>query len=247
MSKKFDQYDFSLLGVIVKKIKFLLIFILVLAGYHISEKIIKAKEADEIQTFKKDKSITLPGSTPEAIKQWQNDRFGMFIHWGPISQIGKQLSHSMKHPLYKPTGKIEPEVYFKQHKTFNPIKYDPEEIVKFGKRIGMRYLVFTAKHHAGFSMFDSAVTDYDIMNTPYKKDILKQLEQACRKHDFQFGFYYSPRDWYHPDCNTSNHSRYIKFYKEQMKELLNNYGSIYEIWFDGLGMAFSPALGAVTI
>jgi alpha-L-fucosidase len=196
---------------------------------------LEAKAISEIQTYEKNKDLKLPTATPEAVKQWRYDRFGLFIHWGPISQVGKQLSHSMKHPLYKPTGKISPEEYTKHYKTFNPVKYDPDAIVKFAKKIGTRYLVFTAKHHAGFSMFDSAVTDYDIINTPYKKDLLKQLEQACRKNDYQFGFYYSPRDWTHPDCNTENHARYIKFYKDQMKELLSNYGSIYAIWFDGMG------------
>ena len=156
--------------------------------------------------------------------------------------MGKQLSHSRNSPSHRPGGKpykvagIEPEVYDVQYKTFNPTAYDPDAIVKLAKRAGMRYLVFTAKHHAGFSMFDSAVSDYDIMSTPYGKNLLKELEQACRRHDFNFGFYYSPRDWHHPDCDSEHHhDRYIAFYKAQMGELLSNYGPIYEIWFDGLG------------
>jgi alpha-L-fucosidase len=127
-------------------------------------------------------------------------------------------------------------VYDIQYKTFNPTKYNPDEIVELAKRAGVKYVVFTAKHHAGFSMFDSKVSEYDIMSAPYGKDILKELEQACRKHDVDLGFYYSPRDWYHPDCDSEHHhDRYIEFYKAQMEELLNNYGPIYEIWFDGLG------------
>ncbi len=109
-------------------------------------------------------------------------------------------------------------------------------MMKMAKAAGVDYVVFTAKHHAGFSMFDSAVTDYDMMNTPYQKDIVKMFSGACKANDMDFGFYYSPRDWRHPDCDTvENHPRYIKFYKAQMNELLNNYGPIHEIWFDGLG------------
>ncbi len=197
---------------------------------------------DEFQLYEKDTSILIQSAGEEASEQWKDERFGMFIHWGPISQMGKQLSHSRNSPSHRPGGKpykvakIEPEVYDIQYKTFDPVNFDPDQLVKIAQKAGMTYLVITAKHHAGFSMFDSRVTDYDIMSAPYGKDILKELEQACRKNDFNFGFYYSPRDWYHPDCDSeTNHERYIGFYKAQMEELLNNYGSIYEIWFDGLG------------
>lgn len=197
---------------------------------------------DELQLYDTDKSVESDKADCKAIKEWQDLRFGMFIHWGPISQLGKQLSHSRNSKSHTPGGKaykvasIEPEIYDIQYKTFDPVNYDPDYIVKLAKRVGMQYLVFTAKHHAGFCMFDSKVTDYDIMSSPYGKDILKELEQACRKNDFGFGFYYSPRDWYHPDCDSeNNHDRYIKYYKAQMEELLNNYGSIFAIWFDGMG------------
>ncbi len=199
-------------------------------------------QKDEFQLYKVDKTVKVPTASKEAVENWKNKRFGMFIHWGPISQMGVQLSHSRNSPSHRPGGKpykvakIEPEVYDVQYKTFNPVKYDPDEIVSMAKSAGMEYLVFTAKHHAGFSMFDSKVTDYDIMSSPYHKDILKMLEQACRKQDFGFGFYYSPRDWHNPDCDSEDHhDRYIKFYKAQMHELLTNYGKIFEIWFDGLG------------
>ena len=206
----------------------------------------KKKQVDEIQLYEIDNSIKVETASKEASEAWKDQKFGMFIHWGPISQMGKSLSHS-RHSVshrgpdnkpYKPKGKnsVEPEVYDVQYKTFNPTKYDPDYIVKLAKDAGMEYLVFTAKHHAGFSMFDSKVSDYDIMAAPYGNDILKELEQACRKQDFDFGFYYSPRDWYNPDCDSEeHHDRYIKFYETQMDELLNNYGKISEVWFDGLG------------
>ena len=198
--------------------------------------------ANEVMDFKVDPNKKAPTASKEAHDRWRHNRFGMFIHWGPISQIGKQLSHSRYSPSHHKGGKpykiapIKPEVYDIQYKTFNPVKFDPDAIVKMAKKAGVKYIVFTAKHHAGFSMFDSAVTDYDIMSSPYKKDIVKMLADACKDNDVNFGFYYSPRDWHNPDCDSDNHhDRYIKFYEAQMKELLTKYGPIYEVWFDGLG------------
>jgi len=200
------------------------------------------KTDNEIQEYKVDKSIDLPTASNTAHETWKDQRFGMFIHWGPISQLGQQLGHSRNSPSHHAGGKpykvaqLEPEVYDVQYKTFNPVKFDPDEMMKMAKAAGVHYIVFTTKHHAGFSMFDSAVTDYDMMSTPYKKDIAKMLSDAARANGMEYGFYYSPRDWHHPDCDSNeNHPRYIKWHKAQMAELLNNYGPIYEIFFDGLG------------
>ncbi len=196
----------------------------------------------EIQEYEVDKSLQLPTASPEAVESWKDKRFGMFIHWGPISQLGEQLGHSRNSPSHRTGGKpykvaqLEPEVYDVQYKTFNPVNFDPDEMMKMAKKAGVEYIVFTTKHHAGFSMFDSSVTDYDMMSTPYQKDITKMLCNAARANGLEYGFYYSPRDWYHPDCDSDeNHPRYIQFYKAQMDELLNNYGPVYSIFFDGLG------------
>lgn len=196
----------------------------------------------EIQEFKVDRSIQLPSASHEAHEAWKDKRFGMFIHWDPVSQLGKQIGHGRTSLSHRTGGKpykistLEPEVYDAQYKTFNPVKFDPDEMMDMAKRAGVGYVVFTTKHHAGFSMFDSAVTDYDMASTPYKKDITKQLSDACSRKGMNFGIYYSPRDWYHPDCDSDHHhDRYIKFYKQQMSELLTKYGPIYEIWFDGMG------------
>ncbi len=196
----------------------------------------------EILEFKVDSSVKLPCASQEAHEAWKDKRFGMFIHWGPISQLGKQLGHGRNSPSHRTGGKpykvstLEPEVYDAQYKTFNPAQFDPDEMMQMAKRAGVGYVVFTTKHHAGFSMFDSAVTDYDMASTPYKKDITKMFSDACRRNGIDFGIYYSPRDWHHPDCDSDHHhDRYIRFYKQQMGELLTKYGSIYEVWFDGLG------------
>lgn len=218
------------------------LLLIVLSGIFISAATAAEDDNFEIQEFKVDKSVKLPTASKKAHEEWKNKRFGMFIHWGPISQMGKQLSHSRNSPSHHEGGKpykiakIPPEVYDVQYKTFNPVKFDPDKMIELAKSAGVGYVVFTAKHHAGFSMFDSAVTDYDMMSTPYKKDIVKMLSDACHKNGVKFGFYYSPRDWYNPDCDSENHhDRYIKFFKNQMYELLTKYGPIYEIWFDGLG------------
>ncbi|VGO18613.1 alpha-L-fucosidase [Pontiella sulfatireligans] len=217
--------------------KYLMLGVLVTVG-----SVWAANDNFEIQEFKVDKSIVLPTASDAAHEAWKDNRFGMFIHWGPISQMGETLSHSRNSPSHHPGGKpykvskIEPEVYDVQYKTFNPVKFDADDMLKMAKKAGVDYIVFTAKHHAGFSMFDSAVTEYDMMSTPYKKDIVKLLADGCRANDMNFGFYYSPRDWGHPDCDSeNNHDRYIQFYKAQMGELMTKYGPIHEIWFDGMG------------
>jgi alpha-L-fucosidase len=99
----------------------------------------------------------------------------------------------------------------------------------------MKYLVFTSKHHDGFSMFDSKLTDYKITNSPFRRDVVKELADACHKAGLKLGFYYSPVDWYHPDYRTENHARYIEFLHGQLREICSNYGKIDIVWFDGLG------------
>jgi len=185
-------------------------------------------------------SCPADGVAPEVVEQWKDDRFGMFIHWGPISQMGQPLSHSRNSPSrveggkpYK-TGPIEPAVYDAQYRTFNPTNFQPREVARLAKAAGMRYGVFTAKHHDGFSMFDSAYTDYDIMASPYGRDIAKMMADAFRDEGLAFGLYYSPRDWFHPDYEI-RHDRYLAFFDGQIRELLENYGPLNCIWFDGLG------------
>jgi alpha-L-fucosidase len=99
----------------------------------------------------------------------------------------------------------------------------------------MKYLVFTSKHHDGFCMFDSKLTDYKITSSPFKRDVVKELADACHKAGLKLGFYYSPVDWHHPDYRTENHARYIVYLHGQLRELCSNYGKADIIWFDGLG------------
>jgi len=182
-----------------------------------------------------------PPETEEQREQrlawWRVARFGLFIHWGPVSLKGTEIGWSRggERRGTGGTGTIPVEVYDNLYKQFNPVKFNAQEWVSIAKAAGMKYLVFTSKHHDGFSMFDSKLTDYKITNSPFKRDVVAELAKACHEGGIKLGFYYSPPDWYHPDYRTENHARYIKFLHGQLRELCSNYGRVDIIWFDGLG------------
>jgi len=173
------------------------------------------------------------------IRAWRELKFGLFIHWGPVSLKGTEIGWSRggerRGRNDKSTGSIPVEIYDNLYKQFNPVKFDAEQWVQMAKDAGMKYLVFTSKHHDGFSMFDSKLTDYKISNSPFKRDVVGELADACHKGGLKLGYYYSPVDWYHPDYRTENHARYIEFLHGQLREICTNYGRIDIIWFDGLG------------
>lgn len=174
-------------------------------------------------------------------REWFRDaKFGLFVHWGPYSVLGVEEWVMQKHQIDKPT-------YERVASFFNPTEFDAEEWVLMAKDAGMRYVTFTAKHHDGFGMFDSAQTDWDIVDSsPYGKDIVRQLAEACRKHGLRLFLYYSQLDWYqddyYPRGSTGHHSgrpdtgdwdAYIDYMNAQLTELLTNYGDVAGIWFDG--------------
>ncbi len=185
----------------------------------------------------------------EALKEWSAMKFGLFIHWGIYSvpagvwdgkQIEKLGEQIQRH------AKIPHDEYAALAGQFNPVKFDADAIVGLAEKAGMRYIVLTAKHHDGFCMFASAYTDFDIIDaTPYKKDILKQLAEACKKHGLKLGVYYSTPDWHfngpHPEINPhdgkiSVFSKVSKANEDyqvaQLKEIMTNYGDIVELFFD---------------
>ena len=184
---------------------------------------------------------TPPQETPEQYQQrmawWQQARFGMFIHWGPVSLKGTEIGWSRggERRGTGGTGEIPVEVYDNLYKQFNPVQFNAQEWVAIAKDAGMKYLVFTTRHHDGFSMFDSALTDYKITNSPFGRDVVRELADACHEAGLRLGFYYSPPDWHHPDYRTENHARYIEYLHGQIRELCTNYGRIDILWFDGLG------------
>lgn len=182
----------------------------------------------------------------DQIEAWQNDRFGLFIHWGPVSLKGTEIGWSR-------AREIPAEEYDLLYREFNPIYYDAEEWVQAAKDAGMRYVVIVAKHHDGFCMWDTKYTEYNIMNTPFGRDVIRELADACRRNDMKFGIYYSVGDWYHPDYPTTspmgrvireeyNLERYVDFMKNQLTELIVNYGPLLMFWFD-MPQRFGEELG----
>jgi len=184
------------------------------------------------------------------LKWFKDAKFGMFIHWG----LYAKLAGEWKGKRYYGSGewimnqaKISVKDYKKVAESFNPVKFNADEWAQLAKDAGIKYMVITAKHHEGFAMYDSKVTDFDIVDaTPYKKDPMKALAAANAKRGIQFGFYYSQfQDWYEPDGGRNSwdfdesKKDYQKYYREkaipQLKELLTNYGPLGIVWFDTPG------------
>jgi alpha-L-fucosidase len=182
------------------------------------------------------------------MKWWTNAKFGMFIHWGVYSvpagtYDGKQIPGIGEWIMN--TAKIPMATYQQYAKQFNPVNYNPEAWVKMAKDAGIKYIVITAKHHDGFAMFDTKVTDWSITKaTPYGKDVLKPLVAACRKAGIRIGFYYSQaQDWNHPGGAVSggawdkaqygNMDTYLdSIAVPQVREILSNYGDMDILWWD---------------
>ncbi len=175
--------------------------------------------------------------------EWFTDLgFGMFIHWSFDSQVGAVISHSMAGASKDYLERFVNEL----PKTFNPKKFDPDEWAVLAKLAGMKYMVLTTKHHSGFCMWDTETTDFNIMNTPFAKDILKEIIEAFRNHGIAIGLYFSPEDFHylyqndivigrlqHPMHYPVNNQGLMKLDKAQVKELLTNYGKIDIVFFDG--------------
>ena len=192
-----------------------------------------------------------PLTDDERMEWWRDARFGLFVHWGlyavpagtykgkRIDGIGEWIMHRAQIPVSE---------YEKFAAAFNPVGFDADEWVRLVKQAGMKYIVITSKHHDGFCLWDSAVTDYDIMDaTPFKRDILAELAQACKKHKIKLCFYHSIMDWHHPDAqapfypnyndtkrSNPDFDRYVETYmKPQLAELIAKYGPLGVLWFDG--------------
>jgi alpha-L-fucosidase len=179
---------------------------------------------------------------------WKEAKFGMFIHWGVYAvpagtYNGKQIAGIGEWIMNR--GKIPVAEYKAYAKEFNPVKYDADAWVKMAKDAGVKYMVITSKHHDGFGLFDSKVTNWDVVDaTPYGKDLLKPLVAACRKHGVKIGFYYSQaQDWNHPGGAASgghwdkaqdgDMDKYLdEIAIPQVKEILSNYGDIDILWWD---------------
>ncbi|CAL1517206.1 alpha-L-fucosidase [Chitinophaga sp. MM2321] len=178
-------------------------------------------------------------TSKKVMDEFMGLRFGMFIHWGPIALRGTEIGWSRHR-------EVPAADYDTLYKVFNPTKFNAEEWVKVARDAGMKYLTITAKHHDGFCLWPSAYTDYDIMSTPYKKDVVGALAKACRKYGIKFCIYYSVLDWHYPDYPVDNPydttgkgirkdaqmDKYVQYMKNQLKELITAYDP-YMLWFDG--------------
>ena len=183
----------------------------------------------------------------ERMKWWTDARFGMFIHWGLYSMPAR-------HEWVKNRERLTNEDYQKYFDHFNPDLFNPKDWARMAKEAGMKYVVLTSKHHEGFCMWDSQFTDYKCTNTPAGRDLIREFVDAFRAEGLKVGFYYSLLDWHHPDytidrCHPQridngtaadyaalnkgrNMDVYRQYMKDQVTELLTNYGKIDIIWFD---------------
>ena len=172
----------------------------------------------------------------QKIEEWKDARFGMFIHWGPVSLKGTEIGWSRGR-------EIPVEEYDNLYKQFNPANFDANAWVSVAKAAGMKYIVLTTKHHDGFCLWNTRQTDFNIMNSPLHRDVVKELAEACKKQGIAFGTYYSTTDWHHPDFPLtspggtitrpkSDLDAYTTYLKKEVAELLLNYGPLYVLWFD---------------
>jgi len=173
----------------------------------------------------------------ERMRWWRDARFGMFIHWGPYAVPGGVYkgNNSAAAEWIMNEENIPAVEYEEYARQFNPLKFDAKAWVQLAKEGGAKYIIITSKHHDGFAMWNSQVSGYDIAEfTPLKRDVLKELVDACKAAGIRLGFYYSIMDWHHPDATGERFTEYRDNYmKPQLRELLTGYGKIGVLWFDG--------------
>lgn len=180
-----------------------------------------------------------PRPYPERLQWWADARFGMFIHWGPVSLKATEISWSRANsnsncPNH---GPIPVPEYDSLYQRFNPTNFNANEWVAIASAAGMKYMVLTAKHCDGFLLWDSKVDPYNIMHTPFKRDVCAELAQAAHHAGMRIGWYFSPMDWRDPDCRTANNALFVKRLQSELRELLTHYGRIDLLWFDYDGRA----------
>jgi alpha-L-fucosidase len=187
-----------------------------------------------------------PAQKDARMAWFREARFGMFIHWGVYAvPAGEWQGKTNYGEWFLEQTKMPVSQYEKFADQFNPVQFNARDWVRLAKDAGMKYIVITSKHHDGFCLWDSALTDWDIGRTPFKRDPLKELADACREAGLRLCFYYSIMDWHHPDWGTrrKHHDlapptppdmdRYVAYMKGQLKELITRYGPLGILWFDG--------------
>ena len=186
-----------------------------------------------------------PGTMPAerlAARAWfQDAKFGMFIHWGASSLL-------MDGEWVMQNRGIRVQEYERIAPYFNPVRFDADAWVSLARAAGMRYITLITKHHDGFALFDSQVSDWDVVDrTPYARDVVRQMADACRRQGLKLFVYYSQLDWHHPDYyprgetgraagrpDSGSWPRYLDYMDAQLRELFSNYGPLGGVWFDGM-------------
>jgi alpha-L-fucosidase len=202
-----------------------------------------------------------PPADPVSKTEWFHEaKFGLFIHWGLYASLAGEWNGKTNYGEWIMYSANIPGTEYEKHaKKFNPVQFNAKEWVSLAKEAGMKYLVITAKHHEGFCLYDSKLTQYDIMDAaPYGKDPMKELADECNRQGIIMCFYYSVKDWHHPEYPvkytyyskeqpegfhgfpnpSADYTKYFAYMQGQVKELLTNYGPIGIIWFDWCGSAF---------
>lgn len=240
----------------IKKVKF---FLIALGLFTLTA---KSQTVDSFEQFWADAQKANWADKSEAsqfrIKWWQDARFGMFIHWDPSSVVVSEISwskqfyddngenlidnprpspdlfnikeHKFWFNWFKPA--VPRDVYDNLYKSFYPGMFNADKIVETAKQAGMKYIIEVTKHHNGFCMWDSEFTDFDIMSTPFKRDIIDEMAKACERAGMKFGIYYSQRDWHHPDYGPERMDKYNEYMYNQIRELLTKHPNISIIFFD---------------
>ena len=199
-------------------------------------------------------NTVFPSDSDKGLDWYLKARFGLFIHWGAYAVAGIEASWPIMAPelseaMFGVKTRISEVDYQTLPDRFNPVDFDPDAWVRTAQNTGMRYIVITAKHHDGFCMFDAPGTDYKITNTPYGKDICRELADACARAEMPLGFYYSPPDMHHPGYRDTSQpavtnwlgeperpewADYLDYMESHIQTLLTDYGEVCILWFDGL-------------
>jgi alpha-L-fucosidase len=190
---------------------------------------------------------TVPVRLDDRLAWWREARFGMFIHWGLYSILGGEWGGRTDYAEWiRNNAHIPLTEYNNLVSRFNPTAFDADRWVSLARDAGMRYITITTKHHDGFCLFDSKLTDFCVRSTPFQRDIMQEMAHACRQHDVRMCWYHSIMDWHHPDylprrdweaetrpVDGARFARYVYYLHGQVAELLRNYGDIGVMWFDG--------------
>ena len=218
------------------------------------ESVIPPAKREFMRTFRDPKLVghppltPLPPSylkaTPEVVEGWKDRRFGLFVCWGPVSLTGKEIGWSRGAPPWGlrsavrgGRGDTPADVYDNLYHQWKPDRFNAREWVRVAQEAGAKYLIFLVKHHDGFALYDTRLTDYRSTgpDSAWNVDVLKEIADACHEANLPLIPYYSQPDWHHPDFGGEHHDRYIQYLHGQVRELLTHYGRLDGLWFDGLG------------